>query len=93
MDRARAYIAWIREHAPPVIAEAEAMLGERYPGAETKRASVKAEQLAMWRLSPGMKGLAIACVSCAFMAGSFAMVDITITREGRLIAKPGVNMR
>jgi hypothetical protein len=40
-----------------------------------------------------MKGLARGCVSCAFMAGSFAMVDITITRDGRLIAKPGLNMR
>jgi hypothetical protein len=76
-----------------VLAEAEAMLAERYPGAETRRSAVKAEQLATWRLSPGMKGLAIGCVSCAFMAGSFAMVDIVITREGRLIAKPGINMR
>jgi hypothetical protein len=32
-------------------------------------------------------------VWCAFMAGSFAMVDITITREGQLVAKPGINMR
>jgi hypothetical protein len=93
MDRARQYIAWIRVHAQPVLAEAEAVLEARYPGAETRRSAVKVEQLATWRLSPGMKGLAIGCVSCACMAGSFAMVDITITRDGRLVAKPGLNMR
>jgi hypothetical protein len=34
MGRARQYIAWIREHAPPLIAEAEAMLAEPYPTGE-----------------------------------------------------------
>jgi hypothetical protein len=57
------------------------------------RSAVNVEQLAKRRIWEGMKWLSIGCVSCAFMAGSFAMVDITITREGRLIAKPGVNMR
>ena len=92
-DRAREYIAWIREHAGPVLAEAERMLGERYPNAETRRSAATVDQLATWRLTEGMSGLAIGCVWCAFMAGSFAMVDITITREGELIAKPGLNMR
>lgn len=40
-----------------------------------------------------MSGLAIGSVWCAYMAGAFAMVNIVITREGRLIAKPDVNMR
>jgi hypothetical protein len=93
IERPRASIAWMREHAPPVLTEAEAMLAERYPGAETRRSAVKAEQLATWRVSPGMKGLSIGCVSCKYMAGPLAMVDIMITREGRLIARPRLNMR
>lgn len=93
IDRAREYIAWIREHAPPVIAEAERMLAARYPGAETRRSAVTVDQLATWRAWDGMQGLAIGSVWCKYMAGSFAMVDITITAEGRLVARPGLNMR
>jgi hypothetical protein len=93
MDRARQYIAWIREHVPPVLAEAEAMLAERYPGAETHRSAMKVEQLATRRTWEGMKWLSIGCVWVAYMAGSFAMVDIMIMGDGRLIAKPGLNMR
>ena len=40
-----------------------------------------------------MPGLYIETVSCNVMAGSFAMVDIVLDREGRLIVKPGMNMR
>jgi hypothetical protein len=36
---------------------------------------------------------AVGTVRCQHMAGSFAMVDIVLDREGRLIAKPGINMR
>jgi hypothetical protein len=85
IDRAREYIAWVRAHAPPVLAEAEAMLAERYPGAETHRSAVKAEQLAEWCVWEGMKGLAIGSVWCKVMAGSHAMGDIVITADGRLI--------
>jgi hypothetical protein len=49
IDRVRQYIARIRDHAAPVLAEAEAMLAERYPGAETHRSAVKVEQLATRR--------------------------------------------
>lgn len=49
MGRARQYIAWIREHALPVVAEAEARLADRYPGAETRRSAVNVEQLATRR--------------------------------------------
>jgi hypothetical protein len=49
IDRVRQYIARIRDHAAPVLAEAEAMLAERYPGAETHRSTVKVEQLATRR--------------------------------------------
>lgn len=43
--------------------------------------------------TPNMKGLCIGTVWCQHMAGSFAMVDIVLHREGRLVAKPGMNMR
>jgi hypothetical protein len=35
-DRARAYVAWIREHAPPYPREARQMLHVRYPGASVE---------------------------------------------------------
>lgn len=92
-ERARLYIAWIREHAGPVLAQAEAMIEARYPGSQTHRSAVNVNQLAIWSLSPKMSGLSIGTVWCAYMAGSFAMVDISITRDGELIARPGLNMR
>jgi hypothetical protein len=93
VERARQYVAWIREHAPQVLEEAELLLQERYPGAEIHRSAATVGMLATRGLSERMQGLAIGCVWCSFMAGSFAMVDIVITREGRLVAKPGLNMR
>lgn len=91
-ERARLYVAWIRDHAGPVLAEAESMIEARYPGSETHRSAANVEALATWSLSAGMPGLCIGTAWCAFMAGSFAMVDITITRDGALIARPGLNM-
>ena len=85
IERAREYIAWIREHAGPVLEEAERMLHERYPGTEIHYAAATVGQLATWRLAPEMPGLSIGTVWCAFMAGSFATVDIWIDREGRLV--------
>jgi hypothetical protein len=93
IERAHAYIAWIHAHAPPGLAEAEAMLAERYPGAETHRSAAQAEQSMEWRVWEGMTGLAIGAVWCKVMAGSITMVDIMITADGRLFTKPGLNMR
>jgi hypothetical protein len=93
IDRARQYIAWIKQHAGPVLEEAERMLNDRYPGAEIHRSAATIEMMATRGLSERMQGLSIGCVWCSFMAGSFAMVDIVITREGYLVAKPGLNMR
>jgi hypothetical protein len=76
-----------------VVAEAEAMLAELYPAAETRRSAVNVEQLATRRTWEGMKWLSIGCNPCEYMAGSFAMVDIMITADGRLIARPRLNMR
>jgi hypothetical protein len=70
------------------------MLHERYRGAELHRSSVTVDQLATWQgPTPEMAGLSIGTVWCAFMAGSYAMVDIRIMRDGRLEARPGLNMR
>ncbi len=94
VERARAYVAWIREHAGPVLEEAERMLRERYPGAELGRSAVTVKQLATWGApTSNMSGLSIGCVWCDVMAGSVAMVDIVLDREGQLVTKPGMNMR
>ena len=93
VERARAYIAWIRVHAPPALEEARAMLRDRYPDAATSTSAVTVEQLAGWSLDPRMTGLAIGTVFCSIGGGTWAQVDISITRDGRLVATPGWNMR
>ena len=51
-------------------------------------------QLATWGgPTPNMQGLCVETVWCQHMAGSFAIVDISLDREGRLVIKPGMNMR
>lgn len=40
VDQACEIVAWIREHAGPVLEEAERMLTERYPGAEIGQGAV-----------------------------------------------------
>lgn len=40
VDEARQIIAWIREHAGPVLEEAERMLRARYPSAEIHRSAM-----------------------------------------------------
>ena len=94
IDRAREYIAWIRQHAGPVLEEAEQMIRERYPDTTIERSGITVQALAKrGGPTPTMLGVSIGCVWSAFMAGSFAMVGILIDREGRLITQPGMNMR
>jgi hypothetical protein len=40
-----------------------------------------------------MPGLAIGTVSANVSGGTWAMVDILISHDGRLITRPGMNMR
>jgi hypothetical protein len=40
-----------------------------------------------------MPGLAIGSVSASVSGGTWAMVDILIDHDGRLIVRPGLNMR
>ena len=93
VDRARASIARVKQHAGPVLEEAEQLLQARYPGAVVHRPGCTVQQLATCSLSPTMMGLAIGCVACDTVDGSLALVDIVITREGHLVAQPGMNMR
>jgi hypothetical protein len=94
IDEAREIVAWIREHAGPVLEEAERMILERYPGAEIGRGAVTVEHLVKWGgPTPAMKGLAIGTVWCDVMAGAFAMVDIVLDPEGRLVTRRSINMR
>lgn len=57
------------------------------------RSSVIVDQLASWTLSSKMRDLCVGSVWTDFQAGSFAVIDIVITRDGELIARPGLNMR
>jgi len=39
-----------------------------------------------------MDGLSIGCVSAEPTPGHFVMADVVITRDGRLVARPGLRM-
>jgi hypothetical protein len=93
VDRSRAYVAWVREHAGPVLDEARAMLLARYPHAEISTSATSVKMLAERSLSATMPGLAIGCVYCSIGGGTWAMVDILISRDGQLVAKAGWNMK
>lgn len=92
-ERARAYIAWIRDHVQPRLAEARRMILERYPGATVETAAVTVDQMASWSFHPPMERLSIGIVTASVSGGTWAMVDITITADGQLEARPGWNMR
>jgi hypothetical protein len=89
VERARAYVAWVREHVGPLIADARRQLNERYLNAPTHTSAATMDQLATWRFSKVMEGLAVGMVWCDFMAGSFAMLYISIRRDGHLESRPG----
>lgn len=92
-DRARAYIAWIKQHAPPLLQEGRRMIHERYPSAYIGTYAARVDQLATWRLSAGMDGLNIGGLWCEPTPGSFAWVNIVIRRDGHLEVRPGQRMR
>ena len=48
--RARAYIAWIREHAPPHLKEARQMIRTRYPGVSTDQSLIDGRLIVRPRL-------------------------------------------
>jgi hypothetical protein len=92
-ERARQYIAWIRDQAPPLVAEGRRMLQERYPGKATQTAAVNVAQLAIWTLSDRMTGLNIGGVYTDIMPGTWGWMDVRIRRDGRLELRPGLRMR
>jgi hypothetical protein len=93
-ERFRSYIAWIREHVPPCLKDATWMLHARYPGAMIEQSSVRVQELATWHPpTERVPGLAIGVVSASVSGGTWAMVDILITHDGRLEVRPGMNMR
>jgi hypothetical protein len=73
-DRARAYIAGIRQHASPSLREARQMIHARYPGAPLEQSSVRVQELATWHgPTPQMAGLAIGTVAASVSGGTWAM--------------------
>lgn len=92
-ERARAYIAWIRDHAGPLLEEGRRMMRARYPTASITTYAVRGDQLATWRISERMDGLNIGGLVCESIPGTFAYVDIVIRRDGRLEVRPGVRVR
>lgn len=91
-DRARAYIAWIRDRVRPLLEEGRRMIRERYPSAYIGTYVARLDQLATWRLTDGMDGLNIGGLWCEPTPGSFAWVNIIIRRDGRLEVRPGQRM-
>src|SRR5690606_2019303 len=81
-DRARAYIAWIRDRVRPLLEEGRRMIQERYPSAYIGTYVARLDQLATWHLTDGMDGLNIGGLWCEPTPGSFAWVNIIIRRDG-----------
>lgn len=72
-----------------MLAQAEQMIQEHYPGAEIERSSVTVAQLARrGGPTPTMQELSIGSVWRQSMARSFAMVDIWLDREGYMSTRP-----
>lgn len=92
-ERARMYIAWIREHAPPLVAEGRSILCERFETETTRTSSVRLEHLAKWKIGPELDGLCVGVVYCSIQSGAWAMMDIRIRRDGRLEIRPGWNVK
>jgi hypothetical protein len=90
-DRARAYIAGIRDHVAPCLKEAPQLLHARYPDAMVEQSRVRVQGLATWHPpTERMPRFKIGVVSASVSGGSWAMVDILITHDGRLAVSPGV---
>jgi hypothetical protein len=92
-ERARTYIAWIREHAGPLVADARKQITDQYPHAVTKTFAATVDQLASWSFDNRITGLGIGSVWASVSGGTWAMVDIRIWQDGRLECRPGLRMR
>ncbi len=91
-ERSREYIAWIRDHAPSLIAEGRRMITEQWQTEDIHTSSVRLDYLATWKLDDGLAGLSVGCVWAPIKGGTWAMAMISIRRDGRLEVKPGWNM-
>jgi hypothetical protein len=93
IERARAYIAWIRDHAGPLVAHGRQVITDRYPGVDIHTSAATVSQLADRGLDPRMTHLSIGCVWASASGGTWVMMDISIRRDGRLECTPGWNMK
>lgn len=92
-ELARQLVAWMREVSPPVIEEARQLLAEVAPGVPVVTSSCSVQALAGWGLDEGMSALCVGTVWCTAGKAVWMMMDILLTREGELVARPGYGMR
>lgn len=92
-ERARAYVAWIREHVAPLLKEGERILRVRFGNTGVTAVSARVDQIAAWKLHPQSERLNVGVLYCSIKSGAWAMMDINIRRDGRLEVRPGWNMR
>src|SRR5688572_619815 len=59
LERARAYIAWIRGHIQPALRDARELLKARHPGVAIETSAVTLSQLAAWSFKPPMRHLSV----------------------------------
>ena len=70
------------------------MIHDRYPGVSSDQSSGRLQDIATWHAPLlQMNGLAIGRVWASVSVGTWAMVDILITHDGRLAGRPSMNMR
>lgn len=93
VERAREYVAWIREHVNPLLKEGERVLRDRFGDTGVTAVSARVDQIAEWKLDPRSERLNVGVLYCSIKSGAWAMLDINIKRDGRLELRPGWNMR
>jgi hypothetical protein len=70
-ERARAYVAWVREHAPTYLRDVRQLIHAKYSGASVEQSSVRVQELATWHgPTPQMPGLAIGILSASVSGGT-----------------------
>lgn len=76
-----------------MLHEARELIAARYAVSSIEMSAVNVDQLASWTFGPPLTFLSIGTVYASVAGGTWAMVDIVITADGRLAARLGWNMR
>lgn len=90
IDRARAVMAWLKENAPSVVAEAQKELVRLTQGTQPGAGAYKLGQIA--EITMNSDTLYIGSAWVTIKSGTWAMMNIVVNASGFLEARPGWNV-